>query len=82
MEDLNPVFGFEGRKDIRDYPNRPASYRKGYEYITLSLSSRAKTILIMNAIGDIIAIGGVGLVGFEPYPLFSLHNQPIHVKTG
>ncbi len=31
--------------------------------MTPSLSSRAKTILIMNAIGDIIAIAGVGLVG-------------------
>ena len=64
MEDLNPRLRLRRPKGYPNYPNRPASYRKGYEYITLSLSSRAKTILIMNAIGDIIAIGGVGLVGF------------------
>ena len=61
MEDLNPRLRLRRPKGYPDYPNRPASYWKGYGYITLSLSSRAKTILIMSYISK-ETLGVAGLV--------------------
>ena len=40
MEDLNPRLRLRRPKGYPYYPNRPASYRNGYEYITLSLSNK------------------------------------------
>ena len=53
------VFGFEGRKDSRP-PQSPRKLLKGGGYITLSLSSRAKTILIMSYISkETLGVAGL-----------------------